>query len=80
MLKISSIKLAKPKKIIVGGGDGKEKHDNRTEPFDKDEIGGGEINGNEVEKKNQKLSKSKKTIRSSNFLISEARLLFTKLR
>ena len=42
-------------------------------------IDGGKI-GNEVEKKGQKMSKSKKTLGSLDFLTLGAKLVFTKLR
>ena len=81
-------------KSAVGiGGDSKAKCDGKCK-FNGNKIGGGEVDGSEgrynkddkVKKKGQKtsksknLSKSKKTVGSSDFLIHEARLGFTELR
>ena len=90
MLKISSTKLAKPRKAKVGvGGDSRTWH-SRSEVdesgIDNVEVDGGEVEVDEVEKKVQKLSKSKnlfkskKTVRSSDFLTLRAKLVFTILR
>lgn len=47
------IKLAKPKKSITGVGDnGKEKHGDKVELGDKNEVGGSKIDGNEVDNNN----------------------------
>ena len=43
-------------------------------------IDGGEIADNKIEKKDQKMFKSKKTVGFSDFLIPGARLMFIKLR
>ena len=48
--------------------------------IDNVEVGSGEVEIDEVGKKVQNLSKSKKTIRSSDFLTPGAKLIFTKLR
>ena len=69
----------------------KKKHDDRVEIGDKDEINGGEVNGNKVdnndvveEKNYQKISKSKKLSKSKKtelgFFILGAKLAFNKLR
>ena len=44
------------------------------------EVDSGEVEVDEVGEKVQNLSKSKKTVRSSDFLILRAKLAFTKLR
>ena len=44
------------------------------------EVDGGEVKVDEIEKKVQNSCKSKKTVRSSNFLTPGAKLAFTKLR
>ena len=88
MLKTSSIKLAKPRK----GGDGVD-GDNKAgcggskineSGMNNIEIDSGEVDVDEIEKKVQKLSKnlfkSKKMIRSSDFLTFGAKLVFIKLR
>ena len=94
MLKISSTKLAKPRKGGVGvGDDSKARRDGSKldrSKLDRSKIDGievdrGEIRENKVEKKVQKMSKSKNLSKSkktvgSDFLILETRLTFTKLR
>ena len=89
MLKISSIKSAKPRKSKTGdGSDKKARRDgsklNGSE-MDDIEVDDGEIEDNAVEKKCRKTSKSKnpfkfKKMVESDFLTSKARLAFTKLR
>ena len=83
MLKTSSIKSAEQKKDVVWVSnvnrvrrDGCEL--DRSE-MDNVENGGGEVEDDEVEKKGQKTSKSKKTVRSDFFTLG-ARLAFTKSR
>ena len=83
ILKTSSTKSAKPRKSKIGvGSDSKARCDrskinkNRKNNV---EVDGGEVGDDEVGKKGQKMSKSKKTV-GSNFLTPEARLAFTKLR
>ena len=76
MLKTSGIKSSKPRKdgVEVGDvefGDGE---------FGDSEVGDDEIGDNEIGKKVQNLSKSKKTVESSNFITFRAKLAFTKLR
>ena len=44
------------------------------------EVDGGEVEDNEVGKSVQNSSKSKKTVRSSDFLTPGAKLAFTKLK
>ena len=44
------------------------------------EVDGGEVEVDEIGKKVQKSSKSKKTVRFSDFLTPRAKLAFTKLR
>ena len=89
-----SIKLAEPKKSIIGVGDNNRKeHGNRIELDGKDELDGSEVDGDKIranditKKKNysktskfKKLFKPKKKIGSLDFLILRARLVFTKLR
>ena len=87
MLKILSTKLAKYKKSRVGvGGDGKNIHNGRVELNGRDKISSNKVDSNGVgdnevveEKNYQKMSKFKKTVRSLDFLISGAKLTFTKL-
>ena len=85
MLKTLNTKLAKPRKGRVKVGDGSKAWRNKSE-IDGGEVDGVEIKDNEVKKKVQKmfksknLSKSKKTIRSSDFLTLGAKLAFTKLK
>ena len=81
--------LARPREGVVGlSGDSRPGRDgsklDRSE-IDDGEFSGGEV-GDEVGKKGQKTSKfkksskSKKIIRSSDFLTLRAKLVFTKLR
>ena len=87
------LKTAKPKKGRVGvGGDSRVGHggsklDERR--IDDDEVDGNEVDdevddegGTKVQKlsKSKNLSKSKKTVRSSDFLTSGAKQAFTELR
>ena len=90
MLKTSNTKSAELKKDGVGvGGDswaGRGGSEIDGSRMDNVELDGSEVEVVKVEKKVQKtsksknLSKSKKTIRSSEFLIPGAKLAFTKLR
>ena len=82
MLKTSSTESAKPRegRVKVGVND-------EGELNGRNEVGGGEVEHEEVgddevarKKNHQKTSKSKKTIRSSDFLTPGARLAFTELR
>ena len=86
-----SIKSAEPRKVVIRVGNGREKHIDRVEPIstdevDENEVNNGEFEDDEVEKKDQKMSKSKKlfkskkTVGSLDFFIPGARLVFTKLR
>ena len=83
MLKTSSIESAEPRKsgVKVGGngraGRGRSEIDGSR--MDNVEVDGGEVEVDEVGKKVQNLSKSKKMIRSSDFLTSGAKLAFTEL-
>ena len=89
MLKTSSIKLAEPKRGVVGVSGSSRARSDGSE-LNGSEIDGGEVNGsevgdNEVGKKVQKMSKSKslskfKKIIRSDFLTPKTRLAFTKLR
>ena len=85
MLKTSNTKSAEPKKGKVGVGSGRKAKHNRSE------INGGKVDGSEVENdeikkkvpktsKSKNLSKSKKTLRSSDFFTLRAKLAFIKLR
>ena len=79
-----------PKKGIVGvGSDCKAEHDRNK--LDESQLDDNEVDGNEFEddkigkkvqktSKSKNLSKSKKTVRSSDFLIFRAKLAFTKLK
>ena len=84
MLKTLSTKSAKPRKgrVKVGGdgraGRGQSKIDGSR--MDDVEVDGDEVEVDEVGKKVQNLSKSKKTVRSSDFLTPGAKLAFTELR
>ena len=90
MLKISSTKSAELRKGGIGiGGDsraGRGGSEIDRSEIDDVKIDGGEVEVDEVGKKVQKSSKSKnsskskKTVRSSNFLTLGAKLAFTKLR
>ena len=90
MLKTSSTKSAEPRKGGVGvGGDSKARGSRSKideSGMDDVEVNGGEVEVDEVGKKVQKLSKSKnsskskKTVRSSNFFTSGAKLAFIELR
>ena len=90
MLKTSSTKSTEPKKGVVGVDDSGR---NRAELASKHEVDGDKVDGvkvddeldDEVEKNqkmssSRKLSKFKKTVGSSDFLISGAKLAFTKLK
>ena len=74
--------------VGVGGDSRAGRGGNKIDRSGKDniEVDGGEIEVDEVEKKVQQLfksknlSKSKKTVRSSDFLTPGAKLAFTKLR
>ena len=90
MLKTSGSKSSKPRKGKVGVG-GDSRAGRGWSKIDKSgmndvEVDGGEVEVDEVGKKVQKLSKSKnlskskKTVRSSDFFIFRAKLAFTKLR
>ena len=83
ILKTLSTKLAKPRKNGVRinnysragpGGSGIDRNG-----MDNVKVDGGEVEVDEIEKKVQKSSKSKKTVRSSDFLTLEAKQAFTKL-
>ena len=84
MLKTSSIESAEPRKsgVKVGGngraGRGRSEIDGSR--MDNVEVDGGEVEVDEVGKKVQNLSKSKKTVRSLDFLTLGTKLAFTKLR
>lgn len=81
MLKTSSIKSTKLKKNRVKiGSDRKNEVDNNQ--FDNNKVDSNEVRDNEVveEKNHQKTSKSKKTIRSSDYFIFGNSLVFTKFR
>ena len=83
MLKTSSIKLTELKKCVVGIGDGRKEYINRAEVASKYEVDTNEMDSDKIDDKvgkNQKTSKSKKMVRSSDFLTSRAKLAFTKLR
>ena len=95
MLEILSTKSAEPKKAGVGV-DGDSKTRRNGSEIDGGEFNGSEVNGDEINSgkfgddeigkkvlkisKSKSLFKSKKTIRSSDFLILGAKLAFTKLR
>ena len=85
MLKTTSTKSAKPKKGGVKVGVSSIARRNRSE-IDSNEIDGSEVGNDKVGKKVQKTSKSKnlsnskKTVRSLDFFIFGAKLVFTKLR
>ena len=87
MLKTSgSIKSAtQPGKGVVEIG-GYNRAGRDKSKVDRSELDGGEVENNEVGKKVQKMSKSKnlfkfkKTVESLDFLISRAKLAFTKLK
>ena len=83
-------KLTKPKKSVVRVGDSSR---NKAESVGKHEINGDEVGGGKVDNKvdkevvkNRKMSKfkksskSKKTVRSSDFFTFRAKLAFIKLR
>ena len=85
MLKISSIKSAKSRKGRVRVGDGSRAGCDGNE-IDSSEVDSGKIEDDKVGKKVQKtsksknLSKSKKTVGSSDFFTPKAKLAFTKLK
>ena len=78
----------KTQKSGVGiGAKNRNEYNSRVEYNGRDEFGGNEIDGskfkdNKVAKKknHQKISKSKKIVRSSDFLTFGARLVFIKLK
>ena len=82
----SAKSLIRPGKGGVGVGDSQKVRYNRNRIDDGKKVDEIEIEDNEVGKKVQKmsksknLSKSKKTIGSSDFFIFEAKLAFTKLK
>ena len=84
MLKTLSTKSAKSRKGRVGVGSdsraerGQSKIDGSR--MDNVEVNGGEVKVDEVGKKVQNSSKSKKTVRFLDFLTPKAKLVFTKLR
>ena len=90
ILKTSNIKSAKLRKggVRVGGDSRARRCGSEIDRsgIDDVEINGGEIEVDEIGKKIQKLSKSKnlskskKTVRSSDFLTFGAKLAFTKLK
>lgn len=88
MLKTSSIESIKLwKGRVKVDSDSKNKHDKRAELNGRGKIADNEVNGNEIkdnevkeEKNYWKTSKSKKTVRFTDFFTFEVRLLFTKLR
>ena len=84
MLKNSSTKLAEPRKdgIGVGGNSRAGRSRNKTDGsrMDDVEVDGSEFEVDEVGKKVQNSYKSKKTVRSLDFLTSKAKLAFTKLK
>ena len=86
MLKTLSTKSAEPKKGVVGVDDSsRARRDGGRSRIDDGKVDGNEIEDNKVEKKVQKLSKSKNLSKSkktvgSDFLTSRAKLVFTKLR
>ena len=90
MLKTLSTESAEPRKSgVMVGGDSRARR-GRSEidknGIDNVKVDGGEVEVDEIGKKVQKLSrskklsKSKKTVRSSDFLIPRAKLAFIKLR
>ena len=90
-MKNSSTKSAKPRKSVIGFNDNRKKHGDRVElvhrnevdfyEFDSNEIRDDEIKKNDQKMfKSKKLSKSKKTVVSLDFLIPRAKLAFNKLR
>ena len=82
MLNTSSTKLAKPRKGVIGVGGGSRAGYARggldESRMDDIEVDGGEVGNDKVGKKGWNLSKSKKT--ELGFLISGARIAFTKLK
>ena len=84
MLKTLSTKSAKPKKGGIGvdgdsrAGRGQSEIDGSR--MDDVKVDGDKVEVDEVGKKVQNLSKSKKTLRSSNFFTPRTKLAFTKLR
>lgn len=78
-----STKSKESKKYVIGVGGSRKKRENRDELVDKSEIDNNEVGGDKIDndvKKNQKMSKSKKMIESSDFFIFRAKLVFTKLK
>lgn len=77
ILKILNSESIKPRKSVVWINCDKEEYSNRAELVGRDGIDGNEVNNNKVKKNYQKISKSKrsskskKTIRSLDFLILE---------
>ena len=84
MLKTSSTKSAEPRKGGVGVGDdsrvGRGQSKTNRSRMDDVEVDGDEVEVDEVGKKVQNSSKSKKTVRSLDFFTPGAKLAFTELR
>ena len=84
MLKTSNTESAKLRKGGVGVGDDSRAGHSQSgidrSGMDNVKVDGNEVEVDEVGKKIQKLSKSKKRVRSSDFLTSGAKLVFIKLR
>ena len=74
----STESLTQPEKAKVGVGGDSRAGRYRSE-LDRSKVDGGEVGDNEVGKKVQNLSKSKKSVRS-DFLTSGAKLAFAELR
>ena len=81
-----SLQRSRKRKVKVSN-DGRKEYSGRTELNGRDKIDSGEVDGSkvrndeDVEMKNyQKISKSKKTIRSLDFFTHRGRLAFNKLR
>ena len=78
-MKTSSIELAKPRKGGVRvGGDSKARYDGSE--INDNKIDSSKVGDDEFGKKVQKMSKSKKTIGFSDFLILETKLAFNELK
>ena len=90
MLKTLSIKSTEPRKDVIGVGCSKKKYYDRAKlvckyEFDNVEVGNDKIGDNKVRKKDQNLSKSRKSSKSKkiirlDFLISGVKIAFIKLR
>ena len=82
MLKTLSIESAKPRKDIVGVGNGSRAGCDRGRldgsEMDDVKVDDSKVENNEIGKKGRNLSKSKKT--ELGFLTSEAKMVFIELR